>query len=185
MLLPACAARLPRRSSANVLDQKSNALVVGRIQPEHAVENALRLLESAQPPQAQPKSIHATEKWPVVDPPPRKQTIEAFTEGQFTDPKPHLVMANSYLWPVIESNVAKVCMSIETAKIGLAQIHQNSFCAFNIAAILQVVGLYDRGENGSSASAPGNTCSISNSGRDPHAMICLAQSSIGSASSPQ
>jgi hypothetical protein len=40
-------------------------------------------------------------------------------------------------------------------------------------------------ENGSSESAPGSTCSISNSGRGPRAMIGFAQSSIGSPSSPQ
>lgn len=47
VLLSAFAARLPCRSSANVIDQKSYALVIGRIQPEHALENTLSLLEPA------------------------------------------------------------------------------------------------------------------------------------------
>lgn len=152
-LLRVFAAALPCGSSANVLDQKLHALVVGRIQREHAVENALRLFESAEPPQAQPKSIHAPEKRPVVDPAPRKQTIETFAEGQFADPKPHLLMANRCLRPMIENKVAKMCMSIEAAKIGLTEIHQDFVCAFNIAGAIPA--------------------------------ICLAQSSIGSPSSPQ
>ena len=39
--------------------------------------------------------------------------------------------------------------------------------------------------SGSSGSAPGNTCSISNAGRGPRAMIGRAHASIGSPSSPQ
>jgi hypothetical protein len=43
VLLPTGAARLPCRSSANVIDQKSYALAGGMIQPEHALENILSL----------------------------------------------------------------------------------------------------------------------------------------------
>jgi hypothetical protein len=34
-----------------------------------------------------------------------------------------------------------VCVSVETAEIGLAEIHQNSEGAFGVAAILPVVGI--------------------------------------------
>jgi hypothetical protein len=47
VLLLACVARLPFRSSANVIDEKSHALVVGKIQPEHPLENILSFFESA------------------------------------------------------------------------------------------------------------------------------------------
>ena len=71
----------PLHSSENIVDQKPHSLIVGGIQPQHALENLLGFLEPAQAPKAQPKSIHAAEKWPIVDPPPGKQTIKAFTEG--------------------------------------------------------------------------------------------------------
>jgi hypothetical protein len=74
------AAVFPLRSSANIVDQKPHSLIVGGIQPQHAPENLLGFLEPAQAPKTQPKSIHAAEKWGVVDPPPGKQTIEAFTK---------------------------------------------------------------------------------------------------------
>ena len=45
---------------------------------------------------------------------------------------------------MIEINVAKVCVSIEAAKIGLAEIHQNFASAFNIAVVLAVIGLDNR-----------------------------------------
>jgi hypothetical protein len=53
-------------SSANTVDQKPHSLIVGGIQPQRALENLLGFLEPAQAPKAQPKSIHAAEKWPVA-----------------------------------------------------------------------------------------------------------------------
>ena len=92
---------------------------------------------------AQRKSIHAAEKWPVVDPSPRKQTVEAFAQGQLANPKPHFIMADRYLWPMIESKVSKVCVGIEAAKVGLAEIHQDLVRTFNIAAVFAIVRFYD------------------------------------------
>jgi hypothetical protein len=155
-----------------------------KIQPEHALENTFSLLELVQPLKAQSKSIHATEKRPIIDPAPGKQTIKVSAERQFADPNSHFVVPNRKLKPMVESKIAKVCMSIEATKIGLAEVHQDLVCAFNMAAVLAVIGL----DNGvgkrivwirSRQHLP-----ISNSGRDPHAMIGLDHSSIGSPSSP-
>jgi hypothetical protein len=44
---------------------------------------------------------------------------------------------------MIESNVAKVCMSIEAAKAGLAKVHQNFAGTFDVAAVFPIVRLYD------------------------------------------
>jgi hypothetical protein len=66
--------------SVRPLCHATHSLVIGRIQPQHTLKNILGFLEPAQSPKAQPKSIQAAEEWPVVDPPPRKQTIEAFAE---------------------------------------------------------------------------------------------------------
>ncbi len=52
-------------------------------------------------------------------------------------------MANRNFWPKVKSNVAKVCVSIKAAKVGLAQIHKNFVSAFDIATVLAVVGLYN------------------------------------------
>jgi hypothetical protein len=100
------AAIFPSHLRPHVVRQETHALIIGRIQPEHTVENARGLLEPIQTPEAQPESMHATQKWPVVDPTPRQHSIEAIAERHFADAKAHLVMANRYLGPRIESEVA-------------------------------------------------------------------------------
>ena len=62
-------------------DQQAHALVIGRIQPEHAVEDAPGFLETAQPPKAQPEAVHAAQEWPVVNPTPWEHAVETFAEG--------------------------------------------------------------------------------------------------------
>lgn len=44
---------------------------------------------------------------------------------------------------MIESNVAKVCMGIEAAKVGLAEVHQDFVGTFDVAAVFPIVRLYD------------------------------------------
>ena len=53
-------------------------------------------------------------------------------------------MANRYLGPRIESEVPEVRVSVETAKIGLAEIHQNPEGTFGVAAIFAVIGFRNR-----------------------------------------
>src|SRR5580692_500403 len=52
-------------------------------------------------------------------------------------------MTNRHRGPMIESNVAKVCMSIEAAKVGLAKVPQNFAGTFDVAAVFPIVRLYD------------------------------------------
>jgi hypothetical protein len=47
-------------------------------------------------------------------------------------------MTNRHRGPMIESNVAKVCVSIEAAKVGLAKVHQNFLGSFDVAAVLPI-----------------------------------------------
>ena len=51
---------LPRRLRPHVVGQEAHALIIGRIQPEHPVENVRGLLEPVKTPEAQPESMHAT-----------------------------------------------------------------------------------------------------------------------------
>jgi hypothetical protein len=116
---------------------------------------------------------------------PMEADRRSFYRGTIHRSETHLVMANSHLWP---SDRKQCCQGAhehrgsgnrltETIRILFApSISPPSFKSLD-----SMIG----SENGSSAFAPGNTCSISNSGRNPHAIICLAQSSIGSPSSPQ
>src|ERR1035441_1432410 len=127
----------------NVVDEKPHALIVGWIQPEHAVEDAPSLLEPAQTPEAQPESIHATEKRPIVDQAPRQQAIEGFSKRQFTDPEPRLVVTNRILGPPVENQVAEMRVGIQAAKIRLAEFHQYAVCSRHVAGVLPVVGFND------------------------------------------
>ena len=61
---------LPRDPRTNVVNQEPHALVVGRIQPEHAVEDSVSLLEPAKTPEAQSEPLHAAEKRSVSIHPP-------------------------------------------------------------------------------------------------------------------
>ena len=51
---------IPRNLRPHVVDQEAHALVIGRIHPEHPIENALGLFKLLQTPEAQPESMHAT-----------------------------------------------------------------------------------------------------------------------------
>ena len=94
-------------------------------------------------------------------------------------------MANGVLGSVVEDEIAKVRVGIQATKISVAKIHQQLVCALLITGVLAVIGFPDRVGKRIIRVAPGSTCSISNSGRGPRAMIGFAQSSIGSPSSPQ
>src|ERR1035441_426068 len=114
---------LPCHLCPNLVDEKPHALIVGWIQPEHAVEDAPGLLEPAETPETQPESVHASQKRPIVNPAPRQQAIEAFSKGQFTDPEPRFVMTNRILGPPVENQVAEMRVGVEAAKIRLAEFH--------------------------------------------------------------
>ena len=107
-------------------------------------------------------------------------------ERQLADAHAHLVVADRVLGPVVEDEVAEVGVGVQAAEVGLAELHQDLVRGRAVAGVLEIVGLGDRDRSRSRRGPiPGRTCSISNAGRGPRAMIGLAHSSIGSSSSPQ
>jgi hypothetical protein len=94
-------------------------------------------------------------------------------------------MTNRHRGPMIESNVAKACMGIEAAKVGLAEVHQNFVGTLNLAAVFPIVRLYDGVGKRILDIRSRQLPAPSQIPGAAHAMIGLAQSSIGSPSSPQ
>jgi len=74
-------ALLPRHVCRDVMNEKPHTLVVRRIQPKHPAKDIAGLLESPQPPEAQPESMHAAEEWAIVDPTPREHSLETLAQG--------------------------------------------------------------------------------------------------------
>lgn len=62
--------RLPRASCADPVKIETLALVVRRVEPEHALEDRGGLVHLAQAPEAEAVAAHAAEEGPVVDPAP-------------------------------------------------------------------------------------------------------------------
>jgi hypothetical protein len=63
-----------------------------------------------------------------------------FAEGQLADAKSRSEMTDCVVWTVVEDEVTEVCVGVKTAKIGLAEIHQDLVRALTIADILSVDG---------------------------------------------
>jgi hypothetical protein len=59
------------------LEQKARALVIGRVEPEHAVKRLQGLLKTPQPPLAQTKPVRASKKRPVVDVPQGNRPVKS------------------------------------------------------------------------------------------------------------
>ena len=55
-------------------------MIVGRVEPQHANEHAFGLYEPTQTPAAQAVPVHAAEKRPVVNVPPREKPLEALAQ---------------------------------------------------------------------------------------------------------
>lgn len=90
-------ALVPGDSGLNFADLEPHALVVGRIEPQHAVESVRRLVEPFEAPQAEPEAMHAAQEGPVADPTPRQHTVEARLQRKLTDAQPRLVMPDGIL----------------------------------------------------------------------------------------
>ena len=115
---------LPVEAGADFVEQKSGALIVRGIQPEHAGENAGGFIESAKTPETQTISVQATQKWPVIGITLGQQTVETGAEGYLADCQPDRVVADGVLRKVVELQIAEVRVGIEAAQVGFAHIHQ-------------------------------------------------------------
>ena len=76
-----CTPVLPGPPGLHISHEKSSALVVWGIQPEHPFENVVCLIKSAQAPQAQTVSMQAPEERAVVDHAPEKHSAEIDSQG--------------------------------------------------------------------------------------------------------
>ena len=73
-------AMFPRPLFENIVDQKSDTLIVRWVQPKHTVENLRGFLKSARTPKAKPESLHAPKEWPIIYVSPRKDAVKASAE---------------------------------------------------------------------------------------------------------
>ena len=65
----------------HIIEVKTGALVVGRIKPEHAIKDFLRISHPTEAPQAETVSMEAAEKGPIVYASPREKTIKILADG--------------------------------------------------------------------------------------------------------
>ena len=121
--------------------QKSGALIVRRIQPEHPLEYLVGILELARSPQAKAESVQAPEEWPVVDHAPEKDAAKFVAQRKFSNSHSHLIVSQCLLGHVREIQVAKVSMGVEAPQVGLAHLCQQLLGSGKIASILAVVRL--------------------------------------------
>jgi hypothetical protein len=115
----------PCRPRPDRVDQKTHALIVRRVEPEHPVEHPSGLLEPAETPAAQPKAVHAAQERPVIEAAPGQHAVELVAQRQLADTKSHLIMTNGLGGPIVEDEVAEVRMRIQATKIGVAEFHQS------------------------------------------------------------
>ena len=88
--------------------------------------------------------MHAAEERPVVDEAPLQHAVEGGTERLLTDADAGLVMPDRILGPVVEHEVAKVCMGVQAPEIGLAELHQDRVRGPAFTGVLEVVAFADR-----------------------------------------
>ena len=127
----------PRRPCPNRSDQKTRALVVGWVEPQHPVEDAFYLVEATETPATQPEVMQAAQEWPVINEAPRQHAVEVVAQGQLADAKSHLVVTNGLGRPMLEDEVAQVRMRIQATKIGFAESHQDLEGVAWVAAVFE------------------------------------------------
>ena len=129
---------IPSLSIAHVINDTAHALVVGRVEPEHAGKNLFRFFEPTEPPETETIAVQTPEERTVVDVPPGKKTLEVFSERELTDAHAHLVVTDGFLRFVIEGNLAEVRMGIETPEISDEEVHERAVCFTVVAGLFQL-----------------------------------------------
>lgn len=84
----------PGRSCHYLVDEKSDPLVVGRIQPKKLLENPLGLVKAPETPKTQSVAVHAAQKRSVVDEAPGQHAGKVLTQRQLADAEAHFVVAD-------------------------------------------------------------------------------------------
>lgn len=85
----------------------------------------------------------------------------------------------------IKAKIAKMRMGIEATKVRLAQFHQDLIGGHPLTGVLEIDGAGDGVIERTSGASPGSTCSISNMGRGPPAMIGRTHASTCPSPSPK
>ena len=69
--------------------------------------------------------MHAAQKGAIIDIAPRQQSVEWVRQRKSADAQAHCIVSDGFLRGVIKSQVTEVGVRIETAKIRLAEVHED------------------------------------------------------------
>jgi len=108
---------MPNLFLSHLAKQEAHTLVVSRIEPEHPSKNLVCLFEPAKAPQTEAVALHTPKEWAVVYMSPVQHAVEAFAEGELSDPNPDLIVTDGLLGRMIEDEVAQVGVGIQTPQI--------------------------------------------------------------------
>ena len=118
-------AMFPRPLRENIINQKSDTLIVRWVEPKHPIKNLRGFLEFAKTPKAKPESVHAPKVGPIIYVSPRKDTVKAFEQRQFSHPETYFVVPGRVPRPLAEGQVTEVSVGVQAAEIRFAEFHQD------------------------------------------------------------
>ena len=134
----------PRSPGLDRGEVETCALVVGRVEPEHLLEDSGRCGSLVEAPRAQAGAIQASEEGVVVRAAPRKDALELRAERQRADCHARLVVAHRLLRVAVELDPAEVRVSVEAAEIPGQELHEDLGRAASIPRLVQVGSRNDR-----------------------------------------
>src|SRR5208337_1627190 len=134
---------MPGLSLLHVRELCAHALVVVRVEPEHAGKYLLRVPQAAEAPQAEAVAVEAPEEGAVLYNPPGKEAAEVLAEGELPDLHPHVVVTDRRVWIMIEREVPEVGVGVEATEIGGKEVHEFAVRLFVVTRLFQLDGLYD------------------------------------------
>ena len=107
---------MPGLPPLHIVKVEACALVVRRVQPEHAGEHFLCISQPAKAPQTQAITVETPEERTIVNAPPGKETVKVLAEGELSDFDSHIIMAGCHIRVADKSEVSQMRMGIETAE---------------------------------------------------------------------
>ena len=135
---------MPGLPLLNIGELKAGALVICGVEPKYTSEHLFGIPEPAEAPQAEAIAVEAAEERTVVYAAPGEKTANVLTEGELADLDAYIVVTDCRVGIAGESEVSQVGMGVETAEIGLKDIHEHTARSTVVARLFQFDGLQDR-----------------------------------------
>ena len=134
---------MPCCSFFHVIEVKPRTLVVGRIEPEHAGKHFFCVPEPAEAPEAEAVAVETAEEGTVVGTCPGEEAVEVLPQGEFPDLHPHVIGADCHVGIMGEGEVPQVGVSVQAAKIGSEEVHEDTAGTMAVARLGEVDGFED------------------------------------------